>query len=117
MPGARVGLFGGTFDPPHVAHLAVAEAALEQGGLDQILWMPAAESPFKQGQHTTPASHRLEMVRRAVTHHPHFAVSELEVARGGTSYTVDTLRALNREDPERELFLIMGGDSLASFPR
>lgn len=113
----RIGLFGGTFNPPHVAHLAVAEAAREQVGLDRVLWVPAAVSPFKQGEALPAPEHRLAMVRLATEGHPAFDVWPAEIERGGVSYTVDTVRALAEAHPEADLHLIVGGDSLASFPR
>jgi len=113
----RIALFGGSFNPPHVAHLAVAEAAAEDAGLGQVLWMPAATSPFKRGDPAVvPAEHRLAMTRLAVEGNPRFGVYDAEVSRGGVSYTVDTLRALRAEHPAAELVLLLGGDSLAGFP-
>jgi len=112
----RLGLFGGTFDPPHVAHLAIAEAAREQARLDRVIWMPAATSPFKRGEDGRPAAHRLEMVRRAISGNRYFEVSDIEVARGGMSYTIDTLRALSSAEPNADLYLLIGGDSLSGFP-
>lgn len=112
----RLGLFGGTFDPPHVGHLALAEACREGAGLDRVVWIPAAVNPHKQGRDRTPAADRLAMVRAATESHEHFEVSDVEIAREGVSYTVDTLREIARQRPEDELFWIVGGDSLASFP-
>lgn len=111
----RVGLFGGSFNPPHVAHLAVAEAARDQVGLDRVLWVPAATAPHKQGRPITEAHHRLAMTRLAVAGNAAFEVSPVEIERGGVSYTVDTVRAVQAEHPETELYLILGGDSLAQF--
>jgi nicotinate-nucleotide adenylyltransferase len=112
----RVGLFGGSFNPPHVAHLAVAEAAAEAAGLARVLWMPAATSPFKQGDPAVVADvHRLAMTRLATEGNARFAVSDLEVRRGGVSYTVDTLRTLAEAHPGAELVLLLGGDGLADF--
>jgi nicotinate-nucleotide adenylyltransferase len=112
----RVALFGGSFNPPHVGHLAVAEAAAEAAGLDRVLWVPAATSPFKQGDPAVvPAEHRLAMTRLAVEGNGRFGVYDGEIRRGGVSYTVDTLRALRAEHPEADLALLLGGDSLAGF--
>ncbi len=112
----RLAVFGGSFNPPHVAHLAVAEAAAEAAGLDRVLWMPAATPPHKQdAPGLVPAEHRLAMTQLATDGNPRFAVSDLEVQRGGTSYTVDTLRALRAAHPEADLVLLLGGDSLADF--
>lgn len=112
----RLGLFGGTFDPPHVGHLALAEACREGAGLDRVIWIPAAVNPHKRGRSQTPAADRLAMVRAATESHDQFEVSDLEIEREGVSYTVDTLREIARQRPEDELFWIVGGDSLASFP-
>lgn len=111
------GVFGGSFNPPHVGHLAVAEACAEAAGLDRVIWMTAATSPHKVGDPSTaPAAARLRMVEAAIRGNGRFEASDLEVARGDVSYTVDTLRAL-REGGEGPLALIVGGDSLAGFPR
>ncbi|MEM1056336.1 MAG: nicotinate-nucleotide adenylyltransferase [Bacteroidota bacterium] len=111
----RLGLFGGSFDPPHIGHLAVAEACREDARLDRVVWIPAAVSPHKQGRTRTPDVARLAMVRAAVERHPDFEVSDVEIAREGVSYTVETLRALAEAHPDDDLAWIVGGDSLASF--
>lgn len=113
----RIGVFGGTFNPPHMGHLLVAEWIHDEFGLDRTIWMPAAQSPFKSEAESADAAHRLEMVRCAVQGNPAFEVSDFEIRRDGTSFTIDTLRHLTRERPDDELFLIMGSDSLADFPR
>ena len=111
-----IGFFGGSFNPPHVGHLAVAEACREGAGLDAVVWVPAAVSPHKtdRADVATPAD-RLALVRAAVAGNSAFAVSDIEIARGGASYTVDTLRALRQRHPAADLAWIVGGDSLASF--
>ncbi|HLA64868.1 MAG TPA: adenylyltransferase/cytidyltransferase family protein, partial [Rhodothermales bacterium] len=110
----RLGLFGGSFNPPHVAHLAVAEAAAEAAGLDRVVWMPAATPPHKRtSADLADAGHRLAMTRLAVRGNARFLVSDLELTRGGVSYTVDTLRALHAAHPGTEWALVLGGDSLA----
>ena len=90
----RLGLFGGTFDPIHVAHLAVAEAARDALRLEQVVFMPAGQPPHKPGQAISPAADRLAMIQAAVADNPGFAVSTLELEREGPSYTVDTLEAM-----------------------
>ncbi len=112
---ARIGLLGGTFDPVHYGHLRLAEEARAAAGLEQVIFIPAARSPFKPDRLLSDAHHRLEMVRLAISSNPAFAVSDLEIARGGVSYTIDTVRQLSEQLPEAQLFLIMGLDSLASF--
>ena len=107
-------LFGGSFNPPHVGHLAVAEACAEGAGLDRVVWVPAATPPHKQDHAgMAPAVDRLALVRAAVAGNERFEVSDVEVARGGTSYTVDTVRAFAGRGGD--LALIVGADSLAGF--
>jgi nicotinate-nucleotide adenylyltransferase len=111
----RIGLFGGTFDPPHFGHLVLAEWARVRLRLERVLFMPAGTPPHKRGRPLTAATHRLAMARLAVRGNPAFQVSDLEARRGGPSFTVDTLRALHARDPEARLYFLMGADSLADF--
>jgi len=111
----KVGLFGGSFNPPHLAHLIVAELVREQFGLDQVLWIPALIPPHKRESRLASAEHRLEMTRLAVASNPAFAVSDLELRRSGVSYTVDTVRTLQTANPSVSYFLIIGGDSFRGF--
>jgi nicotinate-nucleotide adenylyltransferase len=113
----RLGLFGGTFDPVHLGHLLLAEYCREQCRLDAVWFVPAAEPPHKQGRDLTPAGQRIEMLQLAIGGHEAFSVCTREVERGGVSYTVDTLCDLATEDPSRELFFLLGEDSLADLPR
>ena len=108
----KVGLFGGTFDPPHLGHLIVAQEVHFRLGLDRVLWVPAAIPPHKRGRSITAATIRLEMVRAAIADDSRFSVSDLEVRRSGPSYTADTLRQLREQRPADELFLIVGADQL-----
>ena len=105
------GIFGGTFDPIHIAHLAVAEAARDTFGLRRVLFIPAAQPPHKPGRPITPVEHRLAMVEAAVAANPAFEVSRIEVDRAGPSYTVDTLAALCEADPGDRLALILSAES------
>ncbi|HSJ14692.1 MAG TPA: nicotinate-nucleotide adenylyltransferase [Longimicrobiales bacterium] len=107
------GVFGGTFDPPHLGHLIVAQDALELLGLDRLLFVPAAQPPHKQDRVVTPAPHRLAMLRLAVADDPRFAIEPLELERAGPSWTVDTLRELARRPATAELVLLMGADQYA----
>lgn len=111
----RLGVFGGTFDPPHVGHLIVAQEVWEALGLERLLFVPAAIPPHKAGIEVTPGEIRLRMLRAATADDPRFEVSELELQRPGLSYTVDTLRELRRLHAGAELFFIMGADQLAAF--
>ena len=113
----RIGLFGGSFDPVHQGHLLLAETCREACQLDQVLFMPAANPPHKQQQTLAAAKHRLEMLQLAIAGNPAFVVSEMELQRGGTSYTVDTLSALHEASPDHQYFLLMGADSLDDFPQ
>lgn len=112
----RIGVFGGSFDPVHLGHLIAAECCREQAGLDRVLFMPAAVPPHKQDRQLSAASDRVEMLRLAVGGHDSFAVSTLEVDRGGISFTVDTLSRLREVHPADELFLLLGPDAIAEFP-
>lgn len=117
-PGSRLVVFGGSFNPPHVAHLAVAEAAVHELKAQLVLWMPAATSPHKQGEPSNiPAAHRMAMVEEAIEDNERFVLSDWEMNRGDVSFTVDTLQALTSEQADIEIFLLMGGDSLAQFHR
>ena len=112
----RVGILGGTFDPPHLGHLILAQEALQALGLSQVLFVPAGEPWRKAGRELSPRDHRLAMVRLAVEGNPGLAVSTAEVARPGPSYTAETLAELHEQfGPQTELVFIMGGDSRADF--
>ncbi len=115
VAGRRVGVFGGTFDPPHVGHSIVAAEVAEAVALDRVLWVPARIPPHKQGRRITPAAVRRRMVEAAIGDDPTFALCNLELERGGVSYTVDTLRSLKERHPGWSLFLILGPDLLAGF--
>lgn len=109
----RLGLFGGTFDPPHIGHLIVAQDALAALAVERIVFIPAALPPHKRDREVTPAALRLAMLRAATAGNPHFEVDPLELEREGPSYTVDTLRAWARRQPDARLVLIMGADQYA----
>jgi len=113
--GPRIGVIGGTFDPPHYGHLVLAENALAQLQLDQVLFVPAGNPPHKPAQPITPVHHRIAMVEAALADNPAFQVSRVDVERRGPHYTVDMLRYLNQGCPEARYFFLMGGDSLAEF--
>ncbi|MDX1547318.1 MAG: nicotinate-nucleotide adenylyltransferase [Rhodothermales bacterium] len=112
-----VGLFGGSFNPPHLGHLLVAETVRDQFALDAVWWIPARVPPHKvgEGEDLAAPAHRLAMTRLAVADHDAFAVSDVEVRREGPSYTVETVRALQAAHPEHTFHLILGGDSLRGF--
>jgi len=111
----RIGIFGGSFDPPHFGHLVIAEMARRSLKLETVFMVPAYRPPHKTGRHPATARDRLHMTRLATTGNRHLKVSDLELKRKGTSYTIDTVRAFQRRFPKAELFLILGGDSLRQF--
>jgi nicotinate-nucleotide adenylyltransferase len=110
--GPRLGLLGGTFDPPHVGHVATASIVRHELGLDAV-WLVVAHRPWqKEGQRAiTPAPDRLAMVQAAVAEVTGVEASAIEIERGGASYTADTLAALHAEDPQRRLFVVLGADA------
>ena len=113
----NIGVLGGTFDPIHTGHLLVAEEARIKLGFREVLFVPAGQPWLKLDRNITPAVHRVEMVRRAITDNPHFKLCTLEVERPGPSYTVDTLTMLRKQlGGEARLFFILGRDTLAELP-
>jgi nicotinate-nucleotide adenylyltransferase len=110
----KIGILGGSFDPIHAGHLAIAEAARERHGLEKVLLIPAGRPPHKPGD-LAPAADRLAMLRLAVEARPGLEASDIEIQRPGPSYTVDTLEHLARAVPEADLFFIIGVDSLHEF--
>jgi len=111
----KIGVFGGTFDPPHIAHLIIAEFVRQELALDRILFIPAAMPPHKRDQTISAPEHRLAMVRLALKGNPAFEVNDLEIRRKGVSYTVDTLEGLKRQRPGDTLILLIGEDNLIDF--
>lgn len=111
----RIGIYGGTFDPVHLAHLVLAEQCREQAQLDEVWFLPAARPPHKAGVTISDTKHRMAMLEFAISGHPQFRVNPLELERAGPSYTVETLRELVQQQPDVEWSLLMGGDSLRDF--
>lgn len=109
----RIGILGGTFDPIHYAHLFVAEEARQRFDLERVEFIPCGVPPHKKNYAVSPAKHRLAMTLLAIEGNPFFRASRIEIDRQGVSYTVDTLGKWHALYPDHELFLIMGGDSLA----
>ena len=109
-------MFGGSFDPVHLGHLLVAQAAVEELGLDRLFFIPAAQSPFKPENHAAPAALRLRLLRLALAGKTNCEVDDQELRRGGVSYTVDTLRDYARRFPQAELFYLIGADNVAKLP-
>ena len=107
---AEIGIVGGTFNPPHIGHLVMVQEALNQLDLDRVFLMPVAQPPHKEALADPGADVRLDLCRLAAAGDDRLEVSDLEIRRGGSSYTVDTLRALHERDPEHSLTFIVGGD-------
>jgi nicotinate-nucleotide adenylyltransferase len=112
----HIGILGGTFNPPHMGHLVMAQEAFEQLELDRVVLMPVAVPPHKEAGEDPGAAARVELCRLAVAGDERFAVSTLEVDRGGASFTADTLRELHDLEPEHDLTFIVGGDMAQSLP-
>ena len=112
----RIGLFGGTFDPPHLGHLILASEAQTQLEIDRLLWVLTPDPPHKQDQDITLIEHRLAMVQLAIADNPAFELSRVELDRPGPQYTVDTIKLIAKENPQAEIVPIIGGDSLNDLP-
>jgi len=108
----RIGLFGGTFDPVHLAHVALARVALDQLQLDEVRWVPAGR-PWQKARLLTPAVHRAAMIELAIAGEPRFTLDRCEIERSGASYTHDTVHEFQAADPGHEWFLIIGQDQYA----
>jgi nicotinate-nucleotide adenylyltransferase len=112
----RVGVFGGTFDPPHLGHLILATEALHQLRLDRLLWVLTQDPPHKHGQIIRPWEARFDMVRLATAGDPTFEISRVDIDRPGPHYAVDTMGILSRQLPQTKMFYLIGGDSLRDLP-
>lgn len=112
----RIGILGGSFDPPHAGHLLVAQDALDELALDRLLIVPAAQQPLK-GPGQTPAAHRLAMVQACFGGVPRIVVDPIEIDRGGLSFMVDTVEVLRRRWPSAMLHLLVGDDVVSTLPR
>jgi nicotinate-nucleotide adenylyltransferase len=108
----RIALFGGSFDPVHNGHLLVALAAMEELSLERIFFVPAAQSPFKPETRPAPPELRVRMLRLALAGQARYEVDAQEIRRGGTSYTIDTVRDYRRRFPEAEIFYLIGADHI-----
>ena len=113
----RIGLFGGSFDPVHLGHLLVAQAAREELDLARLIFIPAAQSPFKPESAPTPAHTRLQLLRLALAGKTWCLIDEQEIQRGGVSYTIDTVRDYARRFPQTRLLYLVGADHLPLLPQ
>lgn len=113
----KIGLLGGTFDPPHIGHLVIAEEVRQTFGLAEVWFIPSAVPPHKTDKNITAEHHRLEMVKRAIASNPHFHLSRIECDHDGLSYTYDTMKILQKAYPNDVFSFIMGGDMVAYLPK
>jgi nicotinate-nucleotide adenylyltransferase len=113
----RIGLYGGSFDPVHLGHLLVAQAAREEAGLDRVIFIPAAQSPFKPGRVTSPDHVRVQMLRLALAGRAYCDIDLQELERGGISYTIDTVKNYALRFPGAELSYIIGADHVPLLPK
>lgn len=116
MAGLRLGIFGGTFDPPHVGHLILAEEAYSNLRLDRLLWVLTSKPPHKRNQAITSLEMRLQMLQAAIQDNPRFVLSRVDIDRTPPHFAVDTLRLLRAQFPAETLVYLMGGDSLRDLP-
>jgi len=116
MSRERLGIYGGTFDPPHIGHLILATEACVDLQFDRLLWVLTPVPPHKLDHPITPVEHRQAMLEFAISEEPHFELSRIEMDRPGPHYTVDTMRLLADQHPSADLILLIGGDSLRDLP-
>lgn len=115
--GMRIGIYGGSFDPVHLAHVLVAQTALEEAKLDRVVFIPAAQSPFKPDRKPTPGNVRAALLRLALAGRAWAEVDTFELDRGGISYTIDTVRHFRQRLPDAELFWLIGADHVQLLPK
>lgn len=113
----KIGLFGGSFDPVHLGHLLVAQAAREELELTKIFFIPAAQSPFKPERKPAPANERLRLLRLALAGQVHCEIDDQEIRQSGVSYTINTARDYRRRFPDAKLFYLIGADHMAQLPK
>ncbi|MCC5895117.1 MAG: nicotinate-nucleotide adenylyltransferase [Alkalibacterium sp.] len=116
IPADKVGILGGTFNPPHIGHLIIAEHVRDQLGLGKIKFMPSYTPPHKKEKKTIDSKHRLAMLDKTVSHNAHFEIDLSEIERKGKSYTYDTIKQLKEENPETEYYFIIGADMVEDLP-
>lgn len=112
----RIGIFGGTFDPPHLGHLILAAEATSQMKLDRLLWVLTPDPPHKRDQHLTPIEIRFELVQLSLMNDPTFEMCRVDLDRPGPHFTLDTVKLIKQEYPGAEVFYLIGGDSLHDYP-
>ena len=116
MSAQRIGILGGSFDPPQMGHLILAEYSRESLNMDHILFVPVADHPTKKGEIRLPVRHRLAMLEIAIAGNPHFSISRVDIDRSGPHYSADTVKLIGQQYSKAELYFVMGGDNLGSLP-
>lgn len=113
----KLGILGGSFNPIHTAHLIIAQAAIDSLQLDKVLFIPTNITPHKSSRNLIDSRHRLQMIKKATKDNPNFSVSDIEIERGGTSFTIDTLKSLKKKYPKSTFYLLIGSDSIKDLPK
>ncbi|RWR15183.1 nicotinate-nucleotide adenylyltransferase [Siminovitchia fortis] len=112
----KIGILGGTFDPPHLGHLIIANEVLDRLGLDEVRFMPNHEPPHKERHSGTSVENRLDMLERAIDGHPKFSIETIELNQDGRSYTYDTMKTVREKNPDNDYFFIIGADMVEFLP-
>ena len=116
MRKERIGILGGSFDPPQIGHLILAEYSREALDIDHVLFVPVADHPVKRGELRLPIAHRLTMLELAINDNPRFSISRVDIDRSGPHYSADTVKLIRERHPQADLFFVMGGDNLRALP-
>ncbi len=116
MRRERIGILGGSFDPPQIGHLILAEYSREALDIDHVLFVPVADHPVKRGELRLPVVHRLAMLGLAINDNPNFSISRVDIDRNGPHYSADTIKLIRGQYPQAELYFVMGGDNLRALP-
>lgn len=116
MRKARIGILGGSFDPPQIGHLILAEYSREALDIDHVLFVPVGDHPVKRGELRLPVVHRLAMLKLAISDNPYFSISRADIDRAGPHYSADTVRLIREQNPNADLYFVMGGDNLRALP-
>jgi nicotinate-nucleotide adenylyltransferase len=116
VPERCIGILGGTFDPPHIGHLILAEYASEALDLERLLFVPAADPPHKRDEHKALVEHRLALLERTIAGNERFQISRADIDRAGPHYSLDMVRIIGEQYPKAELYFVMGGDSFNDLP-
>ena len=116
MRRKRIGILGGSFDPPQIGHLILAEYSREALDMDHVLFVPVADHPVKRGELRLPVVHRLAMLKLAIADNPNFSISRVDIDRAGPHFSADTVELIREQYPQADLYFVMGGDNLRALP-